>query len=230
MKKPTYSFSLLMMTILFAWLTLAVTGTANAKWLCIHGHSGQIEDESELEKIGRKKWGLDCDMKDNSATWVHLAVPSLKRYNSIRFLRVIYYTDNAEVTELEVRNGGKQEVHMKEVPWYWKKEGWHNIKLNLSSPISSQNGLCISMKVDSSSYDNDTRHRFIFRSAQADFDESGLITWYVDDDSGKPYPGYGTKGNPFYSIQMAIDAAWPGDTVKVAAGTVSYTHLRAHET
>ena len=58
MKKPTYSFSLLTMIILLAWLTLAVTGTANAKWLCIHGHSGQIQDESALEKIGRRRWGL----------------------------------------------------------------------------------------------------------------------------------------------------------------------------
>jgi hypothetical protein len=43
-------------------------------------------------------------------------------------------------------------------------------------------------------------------------------TWYVDDDNC-PGPGAGTLGDPYCSIQDAITAASPGDTINVAAGT-----------
>ncbi|MHC5007097.1 MAG: right-handed parallel beta-helix repeat-containing protein [Planctomycetota bacterium] len=45
------------------------------------------------------------------------------------------------------------------------------------------------------------------------------ITIYVDDDNC-PGPGDGTQGNPYCSIQMAIDNAWPaGDEIIVHPGT-----------
>jgi hypothetical protein len=60
-------------------------------------------------------------------------------------------------------------------------------------------------------------HRFILRSAQVDFDENRVRTWYVDDKSSY-HAGSGTKGDPYYSIQDAIDVAVAGEIVKVAAG------------
>ncbi|HXH28077.1 MAG TPA: right-handed parallel beta-helix repeat-containing protein, partial [Candidatus Polarisedimenticolia bacterium] len=41
--------------------------------------------------------------------------------------------------------------------------------------------------------------------------------WYVDDNTC-PAIGTGTLGNPYCSIQTAIDLAQPGDTVRVAEG------------
>lgn len=46
----------------------------------------------------------------------------------------------------------------------------------------------------------------------------GQTTRYVDDDNC-PGPGTGTIGNPFCSIQDAIDAAVSDDTILVAGGT-----------
>jgi hypothetical protein len=43
-------------------------------------------------------------------------------------------------------------------------------------------------------------------------------TWYVDDDNC-PGPGSGTSGDPFCSIQSAIEASVDGDEVIVAPGT-----------
>jgi len=42
-------------------------------------------------------------------------------------------------------------------------------------------------------------------------------SWYVDDDNC-PGPGSGSGGDPFCAIQDAIDAALPGDTIRVAKG------------
>ena len=47
---------------------------------------------------------------------------------------------------------------------------------------------------------------------------SAQATWYVDDDAC-PGPGLGTIGDPFCSIQDAIDNAAIGDTVLVSPGT-----------
>ena len=44
------------------------------------------------------------------------------------------------------------------------------------------------------------------------------LTWYVDDDTC-PGPGMGTIGDPFCSIQDAIDVAENGDIIDVAPGT-----------
>ena len=46
---------------------------------------------------------------------------------------------------------------------------------------------------------------------------SAASTWYVDDDCSDP--GDGSQGDPFCTIQEAIDAAVGGDTVMVAPGT-----------
>lgn len=46
---------------------------------------------------------------------------------------------------------------------------------------------------------------------------SAATTWYVDDDCGASPDG--TVGNPYCTIQAAINAASPGDTIEVAAGT-----------
>lgn len=46
---------------------------------------------------------------------------------------------------------------------------------------------------------------------------AGATTWYVDA-AGAGCPGSGTAGDPFCSIQDAVDAAAPGDLVLVAAG------------
>jgi len=46
---------------------------------------------------------------------------------------------------------------------------------------------------------------------------SAATTWYVDDATC-PSVGSGTIGDPFCSIQVAIDAAANGDTINVAAG------------
>jgi hypothetical protein len=43
-------------------------------------------------------------------------------------------------------------------------------------------------------------------------------TWYVDDDNC-PGPGSGTLGDPFCSVQVAIDAALDNDEIVVAPGT-----------
>jgi hypothetical protein len=43
-------------------------------------------------------------------------------------------------------------------------------------------------------------------------------TWYVDDDAC-PGPGTGTVGDPFCSIQDAIDASTADDVIEIAAGT-----------
>ena len=47
---------------------------------------------------------------------------------------------------------------------------------------------------------------------------SAQTIWYVDDDAC-PGPGSGTTGDPFCSIQTAVNAASSGDTIVVAAGT-----------
>jgi hypothetical protein len=47
-------------------------------------------------------------------------------------------------------------------------------------------------------------------------------TWYVDDDNC-PGPGSGTLGDPFCSVQDAIDASSNDHTVLVASGTYSGT-------
>ena len=46
---------------------------------------------------------------------------------------------------------------------------------------------------------------------------SAATTWYVDDDCGASPDG--TVGNPYCTIQAAINAASPGDTITVSAGT-----------
>jgi len=46
---------------------------------------------------------------------------------------------------------------------------------------------------------------------------ASATTWYVDDDCEAAPDG--TAGNPYCTIQAAITAASPGDTINVAAGT-----------
>jgi hypothetical protein len=174
MKKLSHSFKLLMMTMLFVGMTLVVAGTASAEWYVIHGVTGQIENESVLERISRTGKGLEgrFESGDNKETWVHFAVPSLKGPGTTRYIRVICSKNGTEVIGLEVRNGGSLKIEMKEdkIPDAWKGDGWRNMTLDLTdAPIDSQNGIGISVKVRS----KDIHPRlFRFISAQANFDEN----------------------------------------------------------
>jgi len=53
---------------------------------------------------------------------------------------------------------------------------------------------------------------------------SAQTIWHVDDDNC-PGPGSGTQGDPFCSIQTAIDNAVSGDTIYVMPGTYSESIL-----
>jgi len=177
MKKLSHSFKLLMMTMLFVGITLAVAGTASAEWYVIHGVIGQVENESVLESVRRIRQGLDCKFKPGKKeeTWVHFAVPSLKGKGAVREIRVLYYDWGTEVTGLEVYNGGGQKLAMprdRAIPadWNTSAKSWRWLKVPLTdAPIDSQNGIGISVKVKSR--DTDLR-RFRFSSAQALFDEN----------------------------------------------------------
>ncbi|MHC4786186.1 MAG: right-handed parallel beta-helix repeat-containing protein, partial [Planctomycetota bacterium] len=48
----------------------------------------------------------------------------------------------------------------------------------------------------------------------------GQTTWYVDDDNC-PGPGSGTEGDPYCSIQTAVDSAVDTDEIVVAPGSYS---------
>jgi hypothetical protein len=180
MKKPTYSYSLLMTTILFLGLALAIPGTANAKWFCIHGHSGQIEDESALDKSTRAGWGLIGYMKQDSNTWVHFAVPSLKGKCAVGSIRLQYYTEGTVVTDLAVYNGGAKKLEV-EAPDDWKGHGWHHIEVDCGDhgdhPIDSQRGILISARIESK---YNEQRKFIFSSAQAEFYERDDPPLYFD--------------------------------------------------
>jgi hypothetical protein len=172
MKRLSHNFKLLMMTMLFVGITLALSSTANARdagWYGIHGHSGKVENESAFEYTKPYGRGLLGKLKRNKATWIHFAVPCppSDEFQGVTDIRLQYYLGEAtRITDIHVW-AGKDRVISKKVSL--SKRGWDDEILNLGTLIRTPHGIGISVRVTCGSdtipvWDSECG-KFVFSSA-----------------------------------------------------------------
>jgi hypothetical protein len=178
--QPRYWKPTVFSGLLLAFLLLAAT-QASAEWRLTHGHSGHIEYKDRITNTDytfpatryEYGWGLDFRMGYGKFNWVHFAVPTRgdSTYGA-RYVRLKLYKGDSlytEVDQVDVFNGSTRVKTFTLTDQAWS--GWKTLTLDLGSVMTFNQGLGISVRIESLVHDPDAHpnFRYMFAYAGANF-------------------------------------------------------------
>jgi hypothetical protein len=113
---------------------------------CVHGHSGVLQDPSDVAIATWAGHGLEYWDNSGAQTWIHYSVPVDADQDQYSRIRIRYSLSNCgDIDEVRIYNGERIVDTFENVYWQTDTGGIRYLYLDLHSPIRFWNGIGVTI-------------------------------------------------------------------------------------